>query len=106
MAIAFERSRRSSTIFTMNAWRPGISKALTMPCITLRAKIQWMAMWCERVSAASAKDWTMESVCVQTSTWRRSRRSTQTPAKGANRNVGICPAKLTVPSSSAEPVSR
>ena len=65
-----------------------------------------MVMWWESVSAASASDCTMESVCVHTSTWRRLRRSTQTPAKGAKRKVGICPAKLTVPSSSAEPVSR
>ena len=48
----------------------------------------------------------MDSVCVHTSTCRRSSLSTQTPAKGATRNVGICPAKLTVPRSSAEPVSR
>ncbi len=63
-------------------------------------------MWPESVSAASANDCTMASVCVHTSTCRRSSRSTQTPAKGAKRNVGICPAKLTVPSSSADPVSR
>src|ERR1700722_10146273 len=48
----------------------------------------------------------MDSVCVHTSTCLRSSLSTQTPAKGATRNVGIWPAKLTVPSSSAEPVSR
>ena len=63
-------------------------------------------MWPESVSAASANDCTMASVCVHTSTCLRLSRSTQTPAKGAMRNVGICPAKLTVPSSSADFVSR
>jgi len=106
MAMAFDRSRRSSTICTMNDWRPGMSNALMMPCITLSESTQATVMWCESVSPASASDWTMESAWVQTSTWRRSRRSTHTPAKGAKRNVGICPAKLTVPSSSAEPVRR
>src|ERR1700691_6147663 len=48
----------------------------------------------------------MASVCVHTSTFLRLSRSTHTPAKGATRKVGIWPAKLTVPSSSAEPVSR
>src|SRR5580698_7166345 len=48
----------------------------------------------------------MESVCVHTSTCLRLSLSTQTPANGATRNVGIWPAKLTVPNSSAEPVSR
>ena len=65
-----------------------------------------MVMCPENVSAASTSDCTMASVCVHTSTCRRSSRSTQTPAKGATRNVGIWPAKLTVPSSSAERVSR
>ena len=40
IAMAFDRSPRSSTICTMNAWRPGMSKALMMPCMTLRARIQ------------------------------------------------------------------
>jgi hypothetical protein len=40
MAMAFDRSRRSSTICTMKAWRPGMSNALMMPCITLRPRIQ------------------------------------------------------------------
>ena len=31
---------------------------------------------------------------------------THTPAKGASRKVGICPANPTTPSSSAEPVRR
>ncbi len=77
-----------------------------MPCITLKASSRGMVIVCERVSAASASDCTMESVCVHTSTLRRSARSIQTPAKGAKRKVGIWPAKLTVPSSSADPVSR
>ena len=40
MAMALERSLRSSTMVTMKAWRPGISKALMMPCITLSTSIQ------------------------------------------------------------------
>ena len=54
MAMALPRSARSSTICTMKDCRPGMSKALMMPCITLRARIQWMVMWPENVSAASA----------------------------------------------------
>ncbi len=65
-----------------------------------------MVMCPENVSAASRSDWIMDSDCVHTSTCLRLSLSTQTPAKGATRNVGIWPAKLTVPSSSAEPVSR
>ena len=106
IAMALPRSPRSSTISTMNACRPGMSNALTMPCMTLKHQNHGIVMWPESVSAASASDCTMASVCVHTSTFRRSSRSTQTPANGANRNVGICPAKLTVPSSSADPVSR
>ena len=68
MAIAFPRSARSPTICTMNACRPGMSKALIMPCITLRARINPMVMCPESVSAASASDWIMASVCVHTST--------------------------------------
>src|ERR1700693_2456856 len=48
----------------------------------------------------------MARIWVTTSTLRRSRRSIQTPANGANRKVGICPEKPTIPSKSAEPVKR
>ena len=44
MAMALPRSARSSTICTMNDCRPGMSKALMMPCMTLSARIQWMVM--------------------------------------------------------------
>jgi len=44
MAMAFDRSRLSSTICTMKAWRPGMSKALMMPCMTLSASTQVMVM--------------------------------------------------------------
>src|ERR1700733_11901341 len=64
-----------------------------------------MLMRCVSVSAASASDCNMARTCVTTSTLRRFRRSTHTPAKGANRNVGICPANPTTPSRNAEPVS-
>ncbi len=105
MAMALLRSARSPTICTMKDWRPGMSKALMRPCMMLRARIQWIVIRPENVNAASASDCTMASVCVQISTCLRLSRSTQTPAKGARRNVGIWPAKLTVPSSSAECVS-
>ncbi len=106
MAMALPRSRRSSTICTRKAWRPGMSKALMSPWHELSASTQGIVMRPESVSAARASDCTMASVCVHTSTCWRLSRSTQTPAKGARRNVGICPAKPTVPSSSADPVSR
>ena len=106
MAMALPRSRRSSTICTRKAWRPGMSNALMTPCIALSTRIQWIVTRPESVSAARASDCTMASVCVHTRTFWRLSRSTQTPAKGARRNVGICPAKLTVPSSSADPVRR
>jgi hypothetical protein len=57
-------------------------------------------------SAANANDCSMASTCVHSSMRCRSMRSTSTPAKGASTKVGICPAKLTTPSSSAEPVRR
>jgi len=60
----------------------------------------------ESVSAAERATAPWPGVCVHTRTFWRLSRSTQTPAKGARRNVGICPAKLTVPSSSADPVRR
>ena len=43
----------------------------------------------------------MATVCVQISTCLRSIRSTITPANGVSKNVGICPTKPTIPSSSA-----
>ena len=56
MAMALPRSRLSSTICTMKDWRPGISNALMMPCITLKASNSGMVIRCERVRAASASD--------------------------------------------------
>ena len=48
----------------------------------------------------------MERICVITSVRCRSQRSTQTPATGARKNIGTCEQKLTVPSRTADPVSR
>ena len=106
IAMAFCRSRLSSTIITMKDWRPGMSKAFTQPCMMLMISRRGIVMWPESVNAARVSDWIIDRVCVHTSTWRRFSRSTHTPAKGASRKVGIWPAKLTVPSKSAEPVSR
>ncbi len=76
------------------------------PCIALSASISATVMRWVSVSAASASDCTMASPWVHTSTVRRFHRSTSTPASGASRKVGICPAKLTVPSSTDDFVSR
>src|ERR1035437_9603092 len=45
----------------------------------------------------------MDNAWVHTSTCRRSSRSTHTPAKGASRKVGICPAKPTLPNKGGGP---
>ena len=56
IAIALPRSARSPTISTMNDCRPGMSNALTMPCITLKVRINGIVMCPENVSAASRND--------------------------------------------------
>ena len=43
-AMALGRSARSSTISTTNAWRPGVSKVLMMPCATWSTRIQATVM--------------------------------------------------------------
>ena len=58
------------------------------------------------VKAASSADWISASTWVSTSTRCRSQRSTSTPANGASRKVGICPAKLDHAEQQAESVSR
>ena len=106
MAMALLRSFRSSTIWTRNDWRPGMSNALIKPCNAVSAMISQRVMTCASVSAAMASDWTAAAACVHTSSLRRLRRSTHTPANGPSANETICPAKLTMPSSSAECVRR
>ena len=44
MAMALARSARSSTIWTMKDWRPGMSKALMRPWNALRARTSPMVM--------------------------------------------------------------
>ena len=56
IAMALPRSARSPTISIMKAWRPGMSKALTTPCMTLRNRISPIVMCPENVSAASRSD--------------------------------------------------
>jgi len=56
IAMALPRSARSSTICTMNDWRPGMSNALMTPCRTLSVKIHGTLMRWENVSPASAND--------------------------------------------------
>ena len=65
-------------------------------------------IWMTPVSASAARmaDWSIASTWVATRTRYRSRRSTQTPAKGASKKVGIWLAKPTTPRRTAEPVRR
>ena len=96
----------SSTISTMNDWRPGISKALMSPWNTLSARISAMVMTMGERERSKRERLEAARACVQTSTLALIQRSTQTPAKGASRKVGIWPVKPTMPSSHADPVSR
>ncbi len=94
--MALLRSLRSSTICTRKDWRPGMSNALIKPCNAVSAMISQRVMTCARVSAARASDWTAAAACVHTSSLRRLRRSTHTPANGPSANETICPAKPTI----------
>jgi len=79
-----------------------MSKALISPSAMLsRIRFQTAA---DPVSttAASVKACSMASACVTTSIRWRSRRSTNTPAKGVSRKLLIRPEKATTPSSQAE----
>jgi hypothetical protein len=60
----------------------------------------------KRATYASANDSIIANVCVITSTRRSRHRSTSTPANGASRNVGNCPANPTIPNQNGEPVTR
>ncbi len=104
-AIAFGRSSRASTISTTNACRAGVSNAFTSPW-TMTSAMTCQTVMRVSANAASAADCAIESTCDQTSTRWRFHRSTATPANGASKNVGICPAKPTIPRSHADPVSR
>ncbi len=106
IAMALLRSFRSSTICTRNDWRAGMSNALISPWSAVRTMISQSVMTCARVRPASASDWTAAAACVHTRSLRRLRRSTQTPANGPTANETIWPAKLTIPSNSADCVSR
>ena len=105
-AIALGRSAGSSSISTTNAWRAGVSNALMTPWNSCSRMIWVMVMMPGIASNASASDWSIESTWVQTRILCLSQRSTSTPATGASSSAGICPANPTMPSSSAEPVSR
>jgi len=105
-AIALGRSARSSTISTTKACRAGVSKALTTPWKALRRRIQVTSIVRVRARPASANDCSIERTWVTQRTRYRPQRSTQTPARGASRNVGIWPAKPTRPSTDADPVRR
>ncbi len=106
MAMALPRSRRSSTICTRKAWRAGMSKALTRPCTAMSTVISARLITPASVSAPISSACSARIACVHSSSLRRLRRSTQTPANGPIRNEMMLPVKLTSPSSSAELVSR
>ena len=55
-AMALGRSARSSTIWTTNDWRAGVSNALTTPCSACKIRISVTVMLPVRVSSASAAD--------------------------------------------------
>ncbi len=105
-AMAFGKCCRSSTIWTTNDCRAGVSKALITPCATWRIRMCVTVMIPVNARIASADDCSIERTCVTTRMRWRSRRSTRTPAKGARISVGIWPQNPTTPSSSSEPVSR
>ncbi len=69
-AMAFIRSGLP-TMSTMNAWRAGMSKALTTPSPAESTKICQIRTWPPSVSQASAKASSMDAVCVPMTTLRR-----------------------------------
>ncbi len=82
-AIAVIRSSRR-TSSTMNAWRPGMSNALTMPNSTASSITCQVVTRPVQTSAARARASSIWSACVQTMSWRLSTRSTTTPAYSVN----------------------
>ena len=87
-----------------------MSTELTMPSIRLMATRNQASsaevIRPENIMAASVPAWRMDSDWVRSSSRRRSQRSAKTPATGAKSRLGICPAKLTMPSIIIESVSR
>ncbi len=105
-AMALPRSARSSIIRTTNAWRVGISTALTTPWKSARPMIHGIVMWSLRVRAAIASDCAIASTCTTMSTLCRSHRSTHTPASGGRMSEGAWLANATTPSRNSESVRR
>ena len=92
------------TISMMNAWRAGMSKALTTPRRAESTNTCQMRTVLVRVRNASAKASSIDAVWVAMTTWRRLRRSAAMPPSTENANTGIWPEKPTRPSSAEEPV--
>ena len=63
-AMAFGRSRRSSTISLTNACRAGVSKELMMPCTTCSQMICLTVMIPVNVRTASSADCSSDAACV------------------------------------------
>lgn len=96
-ATALGMSALSSMSEMTKDWRQGMSKALIRPCSAMSAISAGMVMRPENVSAASAKDCSIERAWV---TMRRRcwfHRSTAIPATGVRITVGNWPAKPTTP---------
>ena len=104
--MALPRSCRFSTIVSRNAWRAGMSNALTMPWTTLSATIHG-----DRDAAAERERREREGL-QHRQRLRDDQQAMTIPAidedagDGPRRNAGNWPAKPTTPSSRAEPVSR
>jgi hypothetical protein len=88
-AMAFGRSRRSSTISLTNACRAGVSNELMIPCTTCSQMICLTVMMSVNVNTASSADCTSDATWVHSRIRRRSWRSTSTPANGVMMSVGI-----------------
>jgi hypothetical protein len=104
-AMALTRSSRP-TISTTNDCRAGMSNALVTPssaAITKRCQTSTTPV---SVRAASAAASSIAVVCVKTMMRWRLCRSATAPPTDASRKTGICPEKLTKPSSTADPVRR
>src|SRR6266487_698944 len=82
-AIAFMRSSLP-TSSTMNAWRAGMSNALTTPKNTASAMTCHVVTLPVHTSTASASASSICKACVHTMSWRLSTRSTTTPAYSVN----------------------
>ena len=105
-AIAFARSPLFSTISTTNDCLTGMSNPAATPSKTLSTIICHTVTTSKNVSSARDSACSAANALAAIIIFRRSRRSDRTPAKGARRKAGKRLAKITVPRSVLEPVTR